>query len=116
MGGYNSKKNLVFTAGGPLSGTSFNTDDIVITGNINSFYITKKKDQKVEECSMCGICQKVCPVNLVPVFIMKNINNKKRLMKLDPKKCLECGLCSYMCPSSIDLKEYIKKAKVIVSE
>ena len=53
---------------------------------------------------------------MVPVFIMKNINNISNLKKLGTEKCTECGLCSYICPSYINLKDYIIKAKEMIAD
>ena len=73
--------------------------------------ILKKEEYELNNCIGFGKCIKVCPSNLLPVFIMKNIDKKSNLKKLHPEMCCECGLCSYICPSKISLREYVKHAK-----
>lgn len=111
LGGY--KKNYTITIGGPLTGKQIN-DDTIITKRVTAIYITKKNSIKELDCNSCGKCIRVCPVNLMPVFIMKNINNKKNLYKLNIDKCIGCSLCSYICPSHINLNNYIDKAKDVI--
>ena len=110
LGGYKSS-NVSVTIGGPLTGKTVDSDNIIITKDITAIFITEYKEEKESECILCGRCNIVCPVNLVPVFIMKSINKEKNLNKLGINKCIECGLCSYICPSHINLKDYIIKAK-----
>ena len=113
LGDYKNS-DIVITIGGTLSGKQIINDDFIIMDNINSIFITKKRVVIEKECTLCSRCNSVCPVNLVPVFIMKNINNKNNLRKLNIDKCLECNLCSYICPSGIDLKSYIDRAKEVI--
>ena len=54
---------------------------------------------------------RVCPANLCPVFILKNLDNKDKLKELQVEKCVECGLCSYICPSKIGLRDAVILAK-----
>ena len=113
IGGY-KYSNISITIGGPLTGKQIENDDIIITKDVNAIFITKNKNITQNKCISCGRCNRVCPANLVPVFIMQNINNKNNLNKLNINKCIECGLCSYICPSNIDLKNYIIKAKEVI--
>ena len=108
--------DISITIGGPLSGRQISSDDIVITRDIAAIFITKEQTVKEKECISCGKCNSVCPIHLVPVFIMKNINNISNLKKLGTEKCTECGLCSYICPSYINLKDYIIKAKEMIAD
>ena len=111
LDGY-TDSSISLTIGGPLTGKQIDNDDIIITKNINAIFITKYKNISESECISCGRCSSVCPVNLVPVFIMKGIKNSAK--KVNVNKCLECGLCSYICPSHINLKDYISKAKEVI--
>lgn len=64
-------------------------------------------------CIMCGHCPKVCPVDLLPQYIMKSLNagDIEDAVQHGFLDCVECGLCSYVCPSKIDLENIIKEGK-----
>ena len=68
-------------------------EDLVIDESVDYVVIQKKENKVISECINCGVCNKVCPMN---------INVKKyRDLKRVSKKCLKCGLCTYFCPSNI---------------
>ncbi len=110
--GYKKIEDVFFIAGGPMTGNSLPNDDVVITKDLNCVIILRKEKEEEESiCINCGKCVNICPVNLMPVSIMKNLKNQKVLKRLDPRRCLECGLCSYICPSKLEVKECVKIAK-----
>ncbi|MEO1783935.1 4Fe-4S dicluster domain-containing protein [Thermodesulfobium sp. 4217-1] len=45
---------------------------------------------KITYCTMCGICEKVCPV--------KAIDRRKGVIDINPDACVGCKTCYYMCP------------------
>lgn len=108
---YKNIKNPLFIAGGPMMGSSLPTDELVVTKDLNSVMIIDDHFEKNLPCIKCGKCTEVCPVNIMPVFIMKNCDNIKALKNLTPEKCIECGLCSYICPSRIEVREFVRIAK-----
>ena len=115
--GYKRNKDIVIVAGGPMMGLSVISDELVITPDINCIMVIKKPSVcKSIECLRCGKCVEKCPSNLSPVLIKDNINNIEELKKLRPEKCVECGLCSFICPSKINVREYIKEAKVKLNQ
>jgi polyferredoxin len=59
-----------------------------------------------------AFCKIACPVSLV----MK-LPSRLSLLKVKPsgKPCLECGKCNDVCPMDVDVMEYIKKGRPIVS-
>lgn len=109
LGGY--KSDCIVYIGGLFTGKRVVNDDFVITRSINSIFITKRKIINEKECILCGKCNMICPVNLNPLLIMKNIDDSNKLKKLGIDKCISCGLCYYICPSYIDFKGYIDKGK-----
>lgn len=111
VGTYVDKKNIRIISGGPMMGYALKNDSVIVTNNLNSVVVLYPEEEEINECISCGKCINICPSNLCPVFIMKNAENKDKLIKLHPEYCCECGLCSYICPSKIKVREYVKDAK-----
>lgn len=67
----------------------------------------------VRPCVQCNFCDEVCPVNLYPFLIWKNVEAElyDDCFRIRPYDCVECGLCDYVCPSKISLLESVRKAK-----
>lgn len=114
--GYKKIDDCFFVAGGPMMGKSLPTDDVVVTKDLNCILVIKHREQEVDDCINCGKCALYCPVNLIPVAIMKNLKNQAIIKASHPERCIECGLCSYVCPSKMELKECVKIAKEGVEE
>ena len=107
--GYNKKiKNPVLVAGGALMGTSIESDELIITKDLNTILVLEEPETISKQCIKCGKCSEVCPVGLMPVMI---IDNKDRADKLKIDKCIECGLCSYVCPAKIEVRELLRNIK-----
>lgn len=115
-GGYTAD-DLVMVAGGPMMGTSMNSDDFVV--NIATNAITVVKDSKFDDvaCLRCGSCSDNCPSGLQPVRINNaaKVKDYASLEKLDVMSCVSCGLCSYVCPSKLMVSDNVKKAKQLYS-
>jgi len=60
-------------------------------------------------CINCSYCENVCPVDLMPQFIMKALltDEIEEALQLGLLDCCRCGLCAYVCPSKIELSEII---------
>ena len=91
-----------------MMGTSIPSDELIITKDLNTILVLDEKETKSKDCIKCGKCIEVCPVGIMPVMIMENIDKADEL-KLD--KCINCGLCSYVCPSKIEIREILKSIK-----
>ena len=48
--------------------------------------------ERPQDCTYCGICQKVCPVDAI------SIDKDKKELIYDAQKCVQCGLCNNKCP------------------
>ncbi len=109
--GYKDIKKPIFIAGGPMMGSSLPNDNLIVTKDLNCVLVIDDIELTNYPCIKCGKCTNVCPVHLLPVMIMNNIGNEKKLKELMPQRCIECGLCSYICPSKIEVREYVRIAK-----
>lgn len=98
--------NLII--GGPMMGKEYNNN--FITPDISCLFVNDNKFIETT-CIRCGKCTKICPVNLEPVLIKDNLENKEKLKKLNVNKCIGCGLCSYICPARINLREIVRNAR-----
>ncbi|CCK81032.1 4Fe-4S dicluster domain-containing protein [Desulfobacula toluolica] len=60
-------------------------------------------------CINCGYCTKICPVDLMPNFIMKALmsDDIEDALSYGLLDCCRCGLCSYACPSKIELTKIL---------
>ena len=58
-------------------------------------------------CINCGHCERVCPVDLKPAFIMKAIlaDDVEQALSLGLLDCCLCGLCTFACPSKVELSD-----------
>ena len=109
--GYKEIKKPLFIAGGPMMGNSLPTDELVVTKDLNCVLVIDDVENINYPCINCGKCTEVCPVGILPVLIMKNHNDEKKIEELKAQKCIECGLCSYICPSKIEVREFVRIAK-----
>ncbi len=63
-------------------------------------------------CINCSYCEKICPNDLMPSFILKAIlaDDIEEALSLGLMDCCRCGLCSYTCPSKIELTQILSQA------
>lgn len=64
-------------------------------------------------CINCGWCDKKCPVDLLPQFIMKAMGagEMEEVLELGLLDCTGCGLCTFVCPAKIDVAALMTLAK-----
>ncbi|MDE6284423.1 MAG: 4Fe-4S binding protein [Bacilli bacterium] len=74
-------------------------EELIITDKISSIHFMKRQVFQEEKCTLCGLCEKICPVGVDPVECLRR--------KKKNQKCISCGLCSYICPSYINLSTYV---------
>lgn len=104
-------KNYLLIINSFINGSNVSSDDLIITTDIDAIIFIKNNFSNTQKCINCSKCASICPVKLIPSYIMKYSNNIKKLKLLQPQKCIECGLCSFICPSKIEIKEHIIIAK-----
>ncbi|MBD3296360.1 MAG: electron transport complex subunit RsxC [Candidatus Omnitrophica bacterium] len=105
--------------GGPMMGFTQPTLDTPVLKSTSGILFLSEKvagEQEENPCIKCAKCVDVCPVNLVPTDIMKNVKHRvmDRMEGLRVSDCMECGSCTYTCPAGIPLVQYIKEGKAEV--
>jgi Na+-transporting NADH:ubiquinone oxidoreductase subunit A len=62
-------------------------------------------------CINCSYCEDICPVDLMPSFIMKALHGDdiEEALQLGVLDCCQCGLCSFTCPSKIELARILSR-------
>ncbi len=60
--------------------------------NTKTIYESVKSIYQSNNCSGCGLCAGICPVNCLQVY--------NGFGTIDEDKCIRCGLCYYFCPRS----------------
>jgi Na+-translocating ferredoxin:NAD+ oxidoreductase RnfC subunit len=68
---------------------------------------------ELRPCIQCGFCEEVCPVNIIPHLLSKQIKHDlcEGTERLGIFECIDCGLCSYVCPCKIPLADDIASGK-----
>jgi electron transport complex protein RnfC len=106
--------------GGPMTGFAQTDLDVpVIKGTSGILFISEHdaKDFEEQQCIRCAKCVDVCPVNLSPTEIIKNVkkDNWDKVKNFYIDDCIECGACAYACPARIPLVQYIKEGKSAIT-
>ena len=77
----------------------------------------KKYTKELKSCSMCGLCQAVCPIYKITkndctsprgkILLLNNLLNSNNTPSKNLKKymdlCTNCGKCYEYCPIKIDM-------------
>ncbi|MBU0683616.1 MAG: electron transport complex subunit RsxC [Candidatus Omnitrophota bacterium] len=105
--------------GGPMMGFSQPVMSAPVLKSTSGILFLSKdfaKSYQETACIKCAKCVDVCPVNLVPTEIMKNVKKEywDKVEQLFVADCMECGACVYSCPARIPLVQYIKQGKTAV--
>jgi len=114
------KKPAKIIVGGPMMGFAQPGLDAPVLKSTSGVLILSDETAKCFEegqCIKCAKCVDVCPVNLLPTEIMKNVKGQvwENLDDLFVADCMECGACTYTCPARIPIVQYIKIAKTVCS-
>lgn len=106
--------------GGPLMGFTLPNLTIPIVNTSNcilaptSVEINRPTIERA--CIRCGLCNQVCPVNLLPqqLYWFSRGQEHEKTEKYNLSDCIECGACAYVCPSNIPLVQYYRQEKTII--
>jgi electron transport complex protein RnfC len=108
--------------GGPMTGMAHYDLDTPVTKDTEGlFALTPDEVQRsgdYRQCINCGLCVKVCPVNLLPgILSLYCAQDKFDMAETNGLfACIECGCCDYVCPSRRPLVHLFRHAKYQVME
>jgi len=117
-GGYKGTPKKIIM-GGPMMGVALSSDNVpVIKGTTGILVMNKPEEPEERECIRCSKCVEHCPMNLMPITIVKYAKADKIDLAEEyyATTCFECGICAYICPSKIPLVKWIKYAKDKIGE
>lgn len=97
-------ENYVIIVNNLLSNHFCDAKELIVTADIDSIFIMKKREYKEKKCILCGKCNDICPVKIK----VSNLINGKNC---DYEDCIKCGLCNYICPSYININKYLEGGK-----
>ena len=116
LGGFSTSPAKIIT-GGPMTGMAHYDLTIPITKETEGLFALTQNEIQLSgdyrQCINCGLCVKVCPVNLVPGMLSMYCA-KDRFDMAETQglfNCIECGCCDYVCPSRRPMVYLFRHAK-----
>jgi electron transport complex protein RnfC len=116
LGGF-SQEPAKIILGGPMTGMAQYELGVPITKEVHAVFVMTKDEIQVvghyRECINCGLCVRVCPVNLIPGMLSMYCAKDRFEMAASEGLfcCIECGCCDYVCPSRRPLVHLFRHAK-----
>jgi electron transport complex protein RnfC len=116
LGGFRENPAKIIL-GGPMMGMAQYDLAIPITKDIPGLFALRRDEIQLtegyRECINCGLCVKVCPVNLVPGMLSMYCARDRFEMAEQQGlfSCIECGCCDYVCPARRPLVHFFRHAK-----
>jgi electron transport complex protein RnfC len=106
--------------GGPMTGwAQTETNAVVVKGTSGVVVLTSDLVDIGEECECvrCSKCVEVCPMFLMPNFIVQATRRSQwdQAEMWGALDCFECGCCSFACPAYIPHVQYVRKAKAEIA-
>lgn len=121
LGGFTQEPAKIIL-GGPMMGVAqYDLTTPITRETPGLFALTRDEIVLVgdyRECINCGLCVKVCPVNLVP-GVLSMYCAKDRFETAEKEglfTCIECGCCDYVCPSRRPMVHLFRHAKHQLTE
>jgi len=112
-----SKDPAKIIIGGPMTGMAHYDLTTPITKETDGLFALTHDEIQLSgdyrQCINCGLCVKVCPVNLLPgVLSLYCAKDKFDMAEAEGLfHCIECGCCDYVCPSRRPMVHLFRHAK-----
>ena len=118
-GGFSADTKKV-VMGGPMMGVAqFDMEAPVIKTTSGLLALTRNELRPFEAgpCLRCGKCVDACPMNLMPIVLLKaaKTDNEELALEHNIRDCIECGSCSFTCPANRPLVENIRVLKARIN-
>jgi len=104
---------------GLMMGIELDSTNYSVSKNTNCVFIDQLEESKpTKECIRCGLCNTVCPVDLLPqqLYWYSKSENIDKAIEYNLLDCIECNCCSYVCPSYIPLVDYYQYSKALYKQ
>lgn len=64
-------------------------------------------------CIACGLCEKLCPADLMPQVLHRYLYAEQldEAEATGLERCIDCNLCTFVCPSKIELQKEFAAAR-----
>ncbi len=116
LGGF-SQEPAKMILGGPMMGMAQYDLTVPIAKEISGLFALRAdeigRSKEYRQCISCGLCVKVCPVNLIP-GLLSLYCARDRFDAAEREgllSCIECGCCNYVCPSQRPMVHLFRHAK-----
>ncbi len=112
-----TKSDCVKTiSGGPMMGFALSDTEYSVTKTSGALLFLSDRDANTDSpqpCINCSKCAKVCPMNLMPMYIDAYTlrGDYAAAKKYGALNCIECGCCAYTCPAKRPIVQSVKLCK-----
>lgn len=108
-------------SGGPMMGFALDNTEYSVTKTTGAILFLGKAEANTLSpgpCINCASCRKVCPMNLMPMYIDAYAlsGDFASAKKYGAMNCIECGCCAYSCPAKRPIVQSVRLAKRMIKE
>jgi electron transport complex protein RnfC len=107
--------------GGPLMGYAVSSPHVPISKTTSGVLFLTQDEVDLgrhSPCIRCGFCLKACPMGLEPnhIGVYVEAGRGAETEQFGIEDCFECGSCAFVCPAKRPLVQFIRLAKIDLSQ